>query len=377
MRQPPPFETTTRLVARSLGLDPAALVGGFRRAGEGDCATVVAFRAHHFDDPIPWDDAAYLRWRYRFGRADRGLGDLWMLEAGGRLVGIVGAEDLVLRHAGARHRAIRTMDILIARPERSGGLGVWMNQAMFREAPVTLAVGANDQSSGTVRRLFAPLPDLETWILPIDIRWALRKRLGDGLVAAVATAVGNRALRLGRNPFRRGIRRPWSVRHIDRFDESVEPLLAPDAPDQVAIERGSDDLNYRLLENPRAPYRAAGLYRDDALVGYVAWRGIRGADGTSHKYVIDWRVARAHRAEGAGILFAHVAREGERRSCDYVLLSTQNAEEAAWLRRAGFIGPRKGRSTLVGLHARDPALQASLLDARWRITGLDDDTDGG
>lgn len=377
MRQPPPFETTTRLVARSLGLDPAALVGGFRRAGEGDCETVVAFRARHFDDPIPWDDAAYLRWRYRFGRADRGLGDLWMLEVGGRLVGIVGAEDLVLRHAGARHRAIRTMDILIARSERSGGLGVWMNQAMFREAPVTIAVGANEQSRGTVRRLFAPLPDLETWILPIDIRWALRKRLGEGRVTAVATAVGNRALRLGRSWSREGVRGPWSVRPIDRFDESVESLLAPDAPGHVAIERGADYLNYRLLDNPRAPFRAAGLYRGDMLAGYVAWRGVEGADGTSHKHVIDWRVARAHRAEGAGILFSHVTKEGERRSCDYVLLSTQNADETAGLRRAGFIGPRKGRSTLVGLSAQDPALQASLVDARWTITGLDDDTDGG
>ncbi|MEQ1517384.1 MAG: hypothetical protein ABL931_12945, partial [Usitatibacteraceae bacterium] len=158
MRHTPSFESTTKLVARALGIEAEKLLMGVRVATLSDLSAIVAFRLRHIREQIRWDDTAYLKWRYGLGRDDFGLGDLWVFELGDRLLGIVGAEDMGCFHAGQHMTGTRTMDILIDESVRHTGLGIWLNQAMFRKGAFTLAVGANENSIGTVKRLFRLLP---------------------------------------------------------------------------------------------------------------------------------------------------------------------------------------------------------------------------
>ncbi len=377
MRQAPTFETTTRLVARALGADGATLAANLRRAHAGDLAQVLELRRRNLELRFAGIDSEYLQWRYRFGRTDRGLGDLWVLYMGERLLGIVGTEDLVVRHADRRWNGIRTMDILVERSLHNSGLGVWLNQALFRTADFTLAVGANAQSAGLVTRLFRPLPMLQVWKQPIGVGHFLRRRyLGHGRIAGMAIAAANLALlgrrRMGALAAGKGL----EMRPITCFDAAASTLAGPGTGNRVAMERGADYLNYRLFDNPRARYNATGAWRAGKLVGYVAWRPVNGEGGDSWLHVIDWRTSEPDREDALPALLGSLAREAELASCSFVLLVQQSVDEQRLLARAGFIGPRPGSEKLVGLHAQDPHVREALSAASWSLTDLDDDNDG-
>ena len=53
-------------LAKSLGLSEEEVIGCFRPATHGDFEQVVALRRALFSGTAPWDDCAYLRWRYDF-----------------------------------------------------------------------------------------------------------------------------------------------------------------------------------------------------------------------------------------------------------------------------------------------------------------------
>src|SRR5690606_31011585 len=90
----PDHDKLARLVARSLGLDTAALQDGLQPATLADLPQVLALRREHLPLSSAWDDGAYLRWRYRLGRADAGFGELWRVRARGELLAIIGTEAL-------------------------------------------------------------------------------------------------------------------------------------------------------------------------------------------------------------------------------------------------------------------------------------------
>ena len=270
MKQPPAFETTTKLVARALGISAEALLTGLKKASLTDLSAVVEFRHNNFGEQIRWDDAAYLQWRYRLGRSECGLGDLWVLYVRSGLLGIIGAEDMVCVHAGRRWKGARTMDILVEESARQSGLGVWLNQAMFRVADFNLAIGANENSAGTVNRLFLALPARQEWVQPINIRHYVQRRFGRGTAATITITLGNLALRGWRRISAFASAKQIQMRPITRFDDSSTILTDPDRPDQVQVERSAALLNRRLFDNPRARYRVTGAYRADHCIGHIA-----------------------------------------------------------------------------------------------------------
>ncbi|MCL4696401.1 MAG: hypothetical protein KJ023_04955 [Burkholderiaceae bacterium] len=382
----PAFGHTTRLVARALGVEPARLHAGLRVVREDDLPRVRAFRTSLAGAAAGDADERYLRWRYRLGRdAAPALGELWLLEAAGRLVALLGTEDVVL-HAGARRLVVeRPMDLQIAPEVRESGLGVWMNQAAAARAGALLAIGCNAHSRGIVQRLFTPLAPLRTYTYVIDSRPFLRKAGLRGPFSALAAAGGNAALRLRVAWFAARRRGRGVVRPSERFD-AADPLHdARPAGDALAFERSAAALNHRLFDNPRARYLAAGATVSTPLqaprCGAVAWRVEPGLGGAPHVRVVDlW--ARGGDATGdedvIEALLMHVFDEARRAGAHAVRLATADPRRAAQLARLGFASPgAAGEGMPMGLLVPgDAALAHTLAALPCAITAVLDDDDG-
>lgn len=374
-RQPPGFERTTALVARALGVTTADLENGLRRAGTGDLAEIVAFRKANFDELIQGDDAAYLQWRYRLGRADAGMGELWLLFRGDELIGAVGTEDIECLHNGALCRGVRTMDILIARAVQNSGLGVWLNQAVFRTTPFAMAIGANRQSAGTVNRLFKAMPPLVEWRLLIDTRALVQKRIPLALLAAPISLALRLTLRLWRALAGMISDRTLEIRPIAHFADDVTALYVPDPTGCIVPKRDAAFLNYRLFENPRGAYLAAGAFRAGRLAGIIAWRAASHDGEPPWAHVIEVQAAGTDRNAVLRKLLLHVGRQAVATGCQRVSLIMLDALPNRVLWSCGFIAARHNRK-VFGLHADDPALLSSLSGAKWALTDLCDDNDG-
>lgn len=351
------------------------LENGLRRAGAGDLAAIVAFRKANFDELIRGDDAAYLQWRYRLGRADAGMGELWLLFRGGELIGAVGTEDIECLHNGALCRGVRTMDILVARAVQSSGLGVWLNQAVFRTTPFAMAVGANRHSAGTVNRLFRAMPPLVEWRLLIDTRAFVQKRIPLALLAAPLSLAMRLGLRLQRALAGMFSDRALEIRPVAHFDNDVTALYDTGTAGRVFVKRDAAFLNYRLFENPRGAYDAAGAFRAGRLEGIIAWRATSHDGEPPWAHVIEVQAAGNNRDAVLRKLLLHVGRHADAAGCHRVSLIMLDAVPNSVLWSCGFIAARHNRK-IFGLHADDPALLSSLSVANWALTDLCDDNDG-
>lgn len=381
----PVFGQTTRLVARALGVEPAALSAGLRVVREADLPRVLPFRTA-LVGPGAGDDERYLRWRYRLGRSDvPALGELWLLDLGGQLLALLGTEDVVLR-AGDRALAVeRPMDLQIAPAVRESGLGIWMNQAAAARAGALLAIGCNVHSRGIVQRLFTPLAPLRTYTYVIDSRPFLTKAGLRGPVGALAAAGGNAALRVREAWFASRRRARFTVRPIERFD--VDDALPDAKPDGTALgfERSAAALNHRLFENPRARYFVAGAYASMQAhvprLGAVAWRIEPGLGGVPHVRVVDLWAGGGDAAGDAAVIEALLMRvfdEARRAGAHAVRVATADPRRAAQLVRLGFASPgAAGEGMPMGLLVPgDAGLARTLAALPCAITAVLDDDDG-
>jgi hypothetical protein len=247
---------------------------------------------------------------------------------------------------------------------------------MFRTAPVTLSVGGNINSMGTVKRLFQVLPPRVTCNCRLDFRPSVERRLGHNLAASVAARLANVLFQSRRRLTAGAVDRSIVVQPIAAFDHSLEGLLARSAPqvDQVAIARSARQLNRRLLQNPRAKYLAYGAYRDGQFLGYIAWRPGQNEDGEHWIYVIDWMAQARDRPAVLATLLDHIFREASQRQCSYVSVAVQDADDIDLLRRHGFVPAHRSQDR-VAVRTENPELQAALARAHWGLTGISTDID--
>jgi len=372
---PPAFAQTTRLVARSLGLTPAALLESLRPARLADLPHIVELRRRHYGDKRPWDDTEYLQWRYKLGCIDSGMGELWVFFKDAELLGMVGAEDMVCRIGGQRYAGTRSMDILVDAGVRESGLGIWMNQAMFEKSDFTLAVGAGSESAGMLRRLFHALPPRMRGISYIDGSDLLHRRLGNNALVAVPITLGNAALRMWRATQSLQLARDIKIRAIEEFD-ATHIASAPEDADAVHIERSAAYMNYRLFQNPRARYEVAGAYLAGNYLGHIAWRIAKNSDEHAWCYVIDVQTFGSRRDDALFALLVHVEKLAAAAGCMYTSLALQSRSDWPVFKRAGFVARDFGTGGLIALQCRDPATLEVLGTARWSITDLSEDNDG-
>lgn len=365
----PDHDKLGRLVARSLGWEPAALASQLKPAQLTDLPDILALRQEHLHGA--WDDGAYLRWRYRLGREGEGFGDLWCLRAQDRMVAIIGVEELHAKLGADAWDGAQVMDLLVRPEVQDSGLGIWLNQAMLARYTFTLAVGANHNSAGMVRRMFEPLPPRLTYTHPLDLAPFVHRRWPALAGLPLAMQVANGGLALRRLALRR--QRPRGVTL-----EPAGPLASPVAvpvraePDRLRLRRDRDYLRHRLMGNPRRSLSLRVARRDGAVVGLIAWSIRSDNRGRPELHVVDWH----HDSDTTllGMLHAAVSEAAAQRcTCVRILLQDPDAQRVAT--RAGFMASRDDEGRLCGVQSRDPALAARLAQARWSLTEASDDSD--
>lgn len=361
-----------RLVARALGLDEAALQAGLAPATLADLPEVLALRREHLGLEGQWDDQAYLRWRYRLGRPGAGFGELWCVRARQELWAIIGVEELEAELDGERIAGAQVMDLLVRPEAKDAGLGIWLNQAMLARHGFTLAVGANPNSAGIVKRMFLPLAPRLTFTHPLDLAPFVRRRWPALASLPLAIRLANTGLGLRRLALR--LRRPRGLQL--RRAEALDPtqrLPVPQERGGVHLQRSSAVLQQRLLANPRRRLTLCLAQRGPELAGLMAWAAHADDQGRPELHLIHWE------ADGDATLIAllHEAlREAAAQRCSCVRLLLQDTDARGTLQRAGFLPSAQDEGRLCGVQSQDAALAERLASARWRLTELSDDSDG-
>lgn len=365
----PEHEKLGRLVARSLGLEVSALQLGLNPVLLADLPDVIALRREHLN--MEWDDNAYLRWRYRLGRTLGGFGDLWCLRARGRVIAIIGVEELRAGLDGQQLAGAQVMDLLVRPEAQDSGLGIWLNQAMLARYDFTLAVGANQNSSGIVRRMFRPLAPRLTFTHPLDLGPFVRRRWPVVAALPLAMRAANGALALRRWALRRHIPRGLSLENTTQLDAAM-PVPATRDPAGVQLHHDSVYLQQRLLCNPRRQLVLRVARRDGAVVGLIAWSLEVDDRGRPELHVIDWH----HDHEDTLLVLLHDAvREAAAQRCSCVRLTLQDGAAQRVAVRAGFLPSRDDEGRPCGVQSRDPDLAAQLACAHWNLTDASDDSD--
>ena len=323
----PSFTRTTTLVARALGITPDELRDSFQAATLDHLPGVIRLR--NKVRSAPWDDASYLRWRYDFeGRP----------EARARLM-------------------------IVARGDRVLGM-----------------VGANPNFLGLITRLFHLLPTRKQYISPLRLRRSLAKRFRTGmgaLAAPVLAWAADLGLSLWRAaPFCR-IPSSWSLRELTAFDDSVEDLFARRwGPEDIAVQRSSQYLNWRLFQNPRARYSVIAAFEGDDMVGYAAWQVRADADDPKVVRLVDWLIDARHGFAGFSLLAQEIMRRALTEGAD--LLSTgplhSRLERSLW--RLGFLARPGSEFATTGVHCAEPPPWPELYDgSAWFLTQANSDLD--
>lgn len=369
----PDFATTTRLFARALGMSPETLMASFRQATRADLAALVAFRNHR-----GWDDHDYLQWRYGLGQtANPVAAELWLVSDGAQVRGIIGRESQpILCNAGVTEGQL-FMDLQLDPAAEGAGGGAWLLQAMFGKADVSLAVGANPNSLGLVKRMFAPLPPRVQYYLPLDIAHLLQRRnLPRGLARVLGPLLAS-AWQAGSLWFGPRRKATITVRELPLMTQALlTEVYAGLAPDVQVVAPDARHLNWRLLENPRARYRIFGAFDQDACIGYAAARIVDDTQPPA-MHLIDWKCHAGQEPACLRALLDHLLEIARAAGCGKAYTTMLDGANDRLLRRLGFLRARGSAYDVNGIHAQDPARTQALASGRWRISDLSFDNDGG
>lgn len=370
-----PLDKTSRLVARLLGTTPDELVASFRPATMADLPLVLALRAENMAHEIEWDDDAYLRWRYSFGRPDKGGGNCWVLMREGRLLGIVGTEALGLTLAGERTEGFRIMDILIQSDLEGMGVGAWLLLMMKSQAAVVLAVGSNANSKRLATRVFDGLPNRRMFIHPIRFDHFMAKRLKLAPLGWLATRMANLGMRVATAGGLWGGRGGVVVRKLDELPADLEALLtAAVRPDRVEVQRSRAQLSWRL-STPRARFELWGAWKQGTLVGLMITRPDTIDEGRQAWIIMDVILSERMQAPVLKALLWRVLGSAYRQGVDYVKWVSYRQDIERQFVKAGFVKRDDEYKTMVWACAQDSLRRAAEAGADWSFSELH--TDGG
>lgn len=370
MRRIPDFHKTTSLVARALGLSAEQLSASFRPAGERDLPRVSALRQAEFKRSSA-DDTAYLAWRYRFGRPDRGAGECWLLERGDEVLAVLGTEDVLLQHAGGEYKVTFLMDILVREDLRGVAIGPWMNMALTQHHECVCAIGSNRNSSGMVMALFQHLRWLRTYTFYLRCDYIVDRHIKAPALRALVAGLGNTALRLWRAAHSRNDR-SWRIAEIQRLEELGTALRSWEPPPgEIRRVRDLRFLSWRAFQHPKRKYRILGAWRDSTLVAYLIVQDAT-VYGQRALRLMDWLCAPDQ--EGAlSCLISTAVRQAAAGGCSLITSSLLHERTEATLKRLGF-SMRSAEAISFAYRCRE-SHPLSELEPSWCVTPLDGDID--
>lgn len=374
----PSFERTSSLVARGLGIAPGELLANFREAGPNDVAAIVALRESVSGKQLLWDDAKFVAWRYGLGTSRRAYARYRILVHRGEVIAGIGAEEFTLRTPAGNIAAACPMDILSLPQYRNLGLGPWLNQALFQQYPLVVALGANSNSLGLVSRLYSLLPGRRTFQFPLNLATFLHKRIRNPLLYQLVSPLATIAVRTrGDWVTRHFPRHRAQIKRLDRFDAASDAALAQhDDNGGISIVRSADYLNWRYCENPRVSYRVLALHRGPDMAGYIVYRKSEQANEERHVHLVDWWLGVAAPATTLSALTGALLADVHSFWPNFLAAAALGEPHHEQLRKAGFIA-RAGDHNATGFHAQQVDLLPAVQFAEsWRLTDLGDDSDG-
>jgi len=377
----PSFDATTSLVSRGLGITPSLLIDSFGPASQADLLEIVSMRAANRGAATPWDDEAYLRWRYQLDCTKPAWGQLYVLRHQRQIIGLIGTESMVLDVDGLQRSGRRVQDILIEPHTRDSGLGLWLKQAVFRDGDFTMTVGCNAYSIGTVRRIYDSVARRETYVMPLDISSLLRRRFGNRSWVEPLATIGNTAARLWRSGHQLRGWRGARLELADRFtDEMLAGLQGQKNTSQISMLRKADHLNWRLIDNPRACYRISSAWIKDRCIGYMAASVTNDLSGTTHTSalrLVDWCFAPGFSAPAVSVLLPELYHFGRANGCERITTTVLGCGSDTWLGRSGFLRRPAGEFDVLGIHWSDRNFtHGRVKNLAWAMTDLAGDSDG-
>jgi hypothetical protein len=139
-----------------------------RPAGEGDLAELIALRERTLGKGI-----SPAQWRWKLGGQRGPVANVWVAEAGGRLVFQYAGIPTRMRHCGADVMAMVSVDTMTDPGYRRRGLFTTLGAetyAHWRRAGVAFVLGMpNEQSGPGAKALgFVPVSELRRWVRWLD-----------------------------------------------------------------------------------------------------------------------------------------------------------------------------------------------------------------
>ena len=236
----------------------------FRRAEISDLPALSKFlvRVYHFCPLDRHSDLQWLEWKYLLPRPGWEGSRSYLLEKDGEIAAHCGVCPVTFLLADGRSVNSVTMTDWAADPS-APGVGVMLFRKVMELAPTSFIVGGSTSTRQIVPRIrFRSVGDALTyaaWVRPWNefrVR-SLTPRSTLRLLHGLTHPVRNRSL----------ASTGWGFLAVDRFDDSVLPILRNRSRMWTACQRNLADLNY-LLQCPKVRMRGFLLMRRGQLVGY-------------------------------------------------------------------------------------------------------------
>ena len=231
--------------------------GALRPAGEADLAQLIALRVRTFGQRISPE-----QWRWKLGNPRSAVANVWVVEAGGRLVFQYAGIPTPVRHLGTDCLAMVSVDTMTDPDYRRRGLLTRMGAETYehwRRAGVAFVLGIPNEQWGSRSAAlgFVPISELRWWV-----RWIDPLRM-------LAASAGLRCAKPAGQVSEARSRFP---------SLEVSPVTDPSPFDDLwrrtgdeGVIRDADWFRWRYLEGVPA-WNVLGAWRERQVVGAVAFR---------------------------------------------------------------------------------------------------------
>jgi len=366
------LDNISNFVSRFLHMDRDELDANLAPAEVEDFEKLIEFRKFMFKFEPPWDDAAYIKWRYFSDANARKNNRIWLIKKDNEILGCVGIEEFTLVVHGEKHTAHKSMDLLVAPGRQGMGLGMWLLLVMNEKYPLSMVVGANKKSFPLAAKISKLMRPLQKYKLMLSAEAQLRKKLKSDLVSRIISIPVDKFLWWYIN---KGISLPedYSSRLLDHIPDEVDYFN--DQSDEIYVCRSKEYLTWRYLNNPRRDYILLGIYRGDRLEA-ISVSAIVFSEANSQKegFIVDWGGDASSSDNLLSYLYLETIKYLKHKDAKLVHVCASHERTCNSLTKLGFIEREATRPFFV--HAPNDKMREYLYNNdSWVLREGDSDTD--